>query len=136
MQIEVFHNKQGEFKYNKDLNILYATFYGIINLELASELIKSAADFALSNKVYGVVADVTKLRGSYLKLFDLLIDDIYPPLIDKGMKVHATVISDDVIVEHVTSKLEKRRLQMGIESKTFTKIELADTWVKEILGHN
>lgn len=120
-------------QYDDESKIMHVIFHGILKQELAMEHFDAILEFALNNPIHCILADLTQLRGSYIKFFDYFQENAYPKLLTNGFRAHAIIISDDLIVENISKKLSKLHLQMGIESKIFTHLEKGEKWLNDIL---
>ena len=130
MSVIVSTNKLGTMTYSHESKIMFVEFRGIVEPELAMEHFNSILEFASSNQIIGILADLTRLRGSYIKFFDFFQENAYPQLIKGGLKAHSTSVSDDLIIENISLKLKDLHKVMGIESRVFLDDEKAQRWLE------
>ncbi len=133
MKILICSNKIAEVKYNTKNKIIFANYHGIIEYDLAEEVIKSINQVAVNNGINGAIADISKLRGSFYRLMEYMANEGFPLLIKHGLRVYAQVISEDIIIHNLSNKVNNIGKELGIESKIFNDNNKAEEWVKWVL---
>lgn len=68
------------------------------------EHLENGQRFSQDHVILGALVDLRKLRGSYIKLFDLLENEVYPKLKSRGLQTQAFIISDDLLIANVTDR--------------------------------
>ncbi len=133
MKTLIYSNKIAEIRYDTKSKIIYADYHGIVEYNLAENAIKSINQVAINNGIVGVIADVSNLRGSFYRIMDYMKNDGFPLLIKYGLRVHAQVISEDIIIHNLSNRVKDFSKELGIESKIFTDANKAEKWVKSVL---
>jgi len=115
--------------YDPDTRLLTLEIYGLMQQDLGMEQIKKIMEFLEDKEVWGAVADITRLRGSFIKIFEVLRNEYYPLVAGKGHKCKAIVVSDDIITEHLAAKLKDLIHEFDMEVQLFKDRDKADEWL-------
>ena len=117
--------------YKPEFKILHSTYKGVPNEKLFLQHLENILQFSESNQILGVLVDLRKLVGSYIKYFDYLENQKYPNLQHQGFSHEAFVISDDIIVANVTNKLIEVLARLNITAKIFSDLDKARDWLNK-----
>ncbi len=131
MAVIVTDNKSCYSYYKPESRWLRSAFRGIVNFEMIKEHLKNGQKFSEDHEICGALVDIKTFRGSSYKLFEFLEHVAYPKLISRGLNTQASIISDDLLIAHVTEKLMAVFKRLNITAKVFTDIEEGRTWLKE-----
>ena len=120
----IAENKQVTFQYDPDKKLLLSTYKGIFNFEIA----KDSYNYLANLYIVGKIADVRKLNGSFIKLMSEFKEK-YPILKERGLKAEAFVVSDDLMINNLISKLSKQLEGIGIDTYVCHTVEEAENWL-------
>lgn len=123
-------NKLVTSYYDGDNKIISSVYAGRVNIELAVEHSENLLVFLVSNEVYGMVFDLRKLYGSFVKMLEYY-KGIYPITIKSGLTCIAYVSSDDIITNNLILKFQKMGTSFNVKTAVFDKYEEAKKWVTE-----
>ncbi len=133
MPVIVTDNKLCYSVYHTESKILHSTYSGLVNNKanqiLFQEHLANGIEFAKENEIRGIIVDIRKLRGSYVKYFDYLESTGYPALKKSGFTHEAIVVSDDLIIANVSRKLVDILTRLRVEARIFTGLREAETWL-------
>ena len=124
---------QNEFcvsTFEKEGKIVKSTFRGRVRVDFAKEHLEELGEFYLHTKVKASIVDISKLYGSYAKILEYIKTEFLPKTKVSGIKLKAYVVSDDVIVAHLSSKLVDGDVHNKIYSKVFSDLCEAEEWIK------
>lgn len=121
----IYKNSKVKIEYDNQLNLMILDYFGIYNHQLIQEAYANIS----ANGVHFIIGDLTKIRGSFNKMMDYF-EDKYAQLKQGGMVGQALIISDDLIIENLARKLERKILKAGIDVFVTTSKEAAFEWVK------
>ena len=130
---EVASNKLAYMIYNPQTEVLTGIYHGISDIELAMEVFGKVEEFSKKNRISGLVADLRKLSGSFMKVMTHLGTEGYPLLIQNGLKAEAIIVSDDLIIRNLSEKLKDMLIGLGLYCEIFSTPESADVWLDHIL---
>jgi len=119
--------------FEEENRVVRSTFKGRVKLTIAKEHLDELGAFYLVNKVNASIVDITKVYGSFVKLLDYLKTEFLPKTKLSGLKLKAYVVSDDLMVNHLSSKLVEGDQHNSIYSKVFSNLKLAEEWVENSL---
>jgi hypothetical protein len=125
----IHENAISKTYYDPGTHLLTLEFYGLMQRDLGLEQIEKILKFIEDKEVWGAVADITRLRGSFIKIFETLRKNYYPAVGKKGHKCKAIVVSDDIITEHLAAKLKDLIYEFDMEVQIFKDREKADHWL-------
>jgi hypothetical protein len=129
----IHENAISKTSYDPDTRLLTLEFYGLMKQDLGMEQITRILEFIEDSEVWGAVADIRRLRGSFIKVFDALRYAYYPVVAKKGHRCKAIVVSDDIITEHLAAKLRDMIQEFGMEVQLFKDREQAGIWIMDTL---
>lgn len=95
------------------------------------EHLENGQRFSRNHEILAALVDLRNLRGSYIKLFDLLENEVYPKMKSRGLQTQAFIISDDLLIANVTDKLMEMFARLEITAQIFTDIEEAKIWLED-----
>lgn len=124
----IFSNKMGDIYYFPERKILSTVYNGLVEYDLFAEIIKVVNETAKNEGIHGALADVSKLRGSFHRLLQYMEDIGFPHLVDYGLRVQAQVISDDLMMKNLISKVNEILTSLGVKHKTFEDQEEGYKW--------
>ncbi len=101
--------------------------------ELMMEQIRKILEFIREKEIWGAVADITRLRGSFIKVLEVLRNTCYPAVEEKGHRCKAIVVSDDLITEHVATKLRDLIRDFNMNVQLFKDRIKVDGWIRKII---
>lgn len=130
----IFENRISKSFYNSDEGIIRYEFYGRANPDLMIEQLGSMLEYTENRSVFGIFADIKKLQGSFIKIFDWLRDEYYPNLIPRGLTVIAFVVSTDLIAQSLTEKISEMLKEKGVKVKAFKNYEDAIAYFSKQLS--
>lgn len=131
MAVIITDNKSCFSVYEPEYKWLFSTFKGIVNYQLIMEHLKNGQCFSQDNEILGALVDLRSLRGSYYKLFEFLEKEAYPNLKSRGMITQAFIVSDDLLIAHITEKLMDMFIRLNINARMFNDFDEAKVWLKE-----
>ena len=134
MKVIVTDNKSCYSVYETENKLIHSTFKGFVNYGLIMEHLENGQRFSQQNEILGALVDLRTLRGSYFKLFEFLEKEAYPKLKSRGLNTQAFIISEDILIAHVTDKLMDMFSRLNIKAQIFTEIKEARTWLLEQVG--
>ncbi len=117
--------------FDENSRIVRSTFKGRVKLDLAYEHMDELGEFYLNNKINGSIVNISKVYGSYAKILEYLKVNFLPKTKTSGIKRKAYVVSDDIIVAHLSAKLVNGDEYNHIKSKVFFYLKEAEEWVNE-----
>jgi hypothetical protein len=129
MTVLITDNKSYYSVYEPENKWIYSTFKGIVNYKIIMEHLQNGQIFSQNHEIHGALVDLRTLRGSYYKLFDYLENEVYPNLKVKGLHTQAFIISDDIIIAHVTGKLMEMFDRLNIKAEIFSGINQGRAWL-------
>lgn len=119
--------------FEKNEKIVRSIFKGRADINLTKEHLEELGDFYLYNKVNASIVDITGVYGSYVKILDYIRSVFLPKTKVSGIRFKAYVVSNDVIVAHLSTKLVEGDELNQIPSKVFSNLTKAEDWVGEKL---
>lgn len=125
----IFSNKMGDIYYFSEKKILATVYNGLVEYDLFAEIIKVVNDTAMNNGIHGALADVSKLRGSFHRLLLYMEEIGFPHLVDYGLSVQAQIISDDLMMINLVSKVNEILASLGVNYKTFEDRDEGYNWL-------
>ena len=126
---KIFENSFGKAFYDKNTAMVHESYDGVVNPELAVEVIQSVKDFGVDNKIKGDIINLTKVSGTFTGINDYLAKEFFPVLIERGCVAFAMILSKDVFVEFAANSLVKK---LGAaEVQLFNSLEEGTKWVDE-----
>ena len=134
MKVIVTDNKSCYSVYETENKLIHSTFKGFVNYGLIMEHLENGQRFSQQNEILGALVDLRTLRGSYFKLFEFMEKEAYPKLKSRGLNTQAFIISEDILIAHVTDKLMDMFSRLNIKAQIFTEIKEARTWLLEQVG--
>ena len=110
---------------------LVSVYKGRVDIDLALEHLADIVEFYKTTKIYGSVVDLKGLYGSFAKVFEYMANTYYPIAIENGLKSQVYVVSEDLIVNNLGSKLKTMATSFKLKSEVFSEREEAEKWLKE-----
>ncbi len=135
MSIIVTDNKLCKSIYDPKSKIIRSTYTGLANNKtnqiLFQEHLDNGIALAKAHEIRGVLIDIRKLRGSYVRYFDFLEKVGYPTLKKSGFSHEAMVVSDDLIIANVTNRLLEILTRLQVKARVFNDLEEAGKWLRQ-----
>ncbi len=128
----IAQNSVSTTTYSEKENLLVSVYHGRANIELAKEHLSLLMEFYEKNEVKAAIVDLSKVYGSFAKIFEFLDTDFYPHAYTNGLRFQAYVISGDLINENLGEKLILLVRSHNIEVKVFNSLTVAENWIKSV----
>lgn len=129
----ITENKLAISTFNEEFRLVRSTFSGRFDVTLAIDHLEELGEFYFNNKVNASIVDLSNVYGSYAKVLEYVKTTFLPKTKTSGIKWKAYVVSDDVIVAYLSSKLVEGDEHNKILSKVFSQIKDAEKWVTSII---
>jgi len=129
----IFTNKMADIYFHPEPKILSVVYNGLVEYDLFEEVIEAVNNTAKTNGVHGTLADVSRLRGSFHRLLQYMEEIGFPLLVDHGLRIQAQIISDDIIMKNLISKVNKMLASLGVETRNFEDRKEGFEWLKKAL---
>ncbi len=127
----IAQNKLATTYFHQDEKILVSVYKGRAIIQLALEHLESIVGFYKTNKVLGSIVDVKEVHGSFAKVFEYMKDSYYPIAIKNGLQCQVYVVSEDLIINNLGSKLKGMATLFKLKSNIFSDRDEAEEWVKK-----
>lgn len=118
MIINISNEKQVKSNYDSETKILHTEYSGLFNAEIALNHFHLVEEFAKTNLLKGAISDLRKLTGSYNKVIEYLDKEGFPNIKKTGLVSEAFVISNDLMINHLTDKLviilKNKQINVGV----------------------
>lgn len=125
----IFSNKMADIYFHPEKKILSVVYNGLVEYDLFEEVIEEVNNLATKNGVHGTLADVSMLRGSFYRLLEYMEEIGFPLLIDQGLKIQAQIISDDIMMKNLISKVNEMLASLGVKTKNFENRKEGFEWL-------
>lgn len=126
---KIFENSFGRAFYDRENAIVHESYDGVVNPELAVEVVQSVKDFGAENNVKGDVINLTKVRGTFTGINEYLSKEFFPVMVDRGCVAFGMILSRDIFTEFAANSLVK---ELGIaELQLFNSLQEGTDWVSE-----
>ncbi len=112
-------NKLGTTVYHQEEKILVSVYKGRAITKLALEHLKSIVEFYKTHEVCGSVVNVKEVHGSFAKVFEYMKDSYYPIAVKNGLQCQVYVISEDLIINNLSTKLTGMATLFQLKSEVF-----------------
>ncbi len=129
----IFSNKVADIYHNPDDKKMTIIYHGLVNYGLLIEVIESINKVVEENGISGALVDLCKLHGSFHRLLGYMEETGFPLLIKHGLKFQAQIISDDIIMQNLSKKVEAMLVSLGVNANTFYNREEAEEWLDKAL---
>ncbi len=126
----ISQNQLGTTVYYQKEKILVSVYKGRITIELALDHLANIVEFYKNNEVLGSVVDIKEMYGSFAKIFEYMKGTYYPQAVKSGLKCQGFVVSEDLIINNLSSKLKGMATSFKLNSDVFSDRRRAETWVK------
>ncbi|MCF6351761.1 MAG: hypothetical protein L3J06_02015 [Cyclobacteriaceae bacterium] len=126
----IAQNKLGTTVYHKKEEILVSVYKGRITTGLALNHLAEIVEFYKNNNVLGSVVDIKEMYGSFAKIFGYMKDTYYPVAVKRGLKCQSFVVSEDLIINNLSSKLKGMATSFKLKAEIFSERGGAEIWVK------
>ncbi len=133
-RILVYKNKISKTYYYAEKGIIFYEYAGIIDKKATELQIKSVLEFVKDKEVRGVLLDIRKLLGSFLKFIPYLREIYYPTLIARGLYCKTIVVSKDIITNRLSEKLYDLLIELGVKASVYNNISEAEDWLDSMLA--
>lgn len=129
---KIFENSFGKAFYDQSTAIVHESYDGVVNPELAVEVVQSVKDFGENNKIKGDIINLTNVSGTFTGINDYLAKEFFPVLIERGCVAFAMILSKDIFTEFAANSLVKK---LGAaEVQLFNSLTEGTKWVNERVG--
>lgn len=132
-RILVYKNKISKTYYDPDKGILFYEYAGIMDRKATELQIKSVLEFVKDKDVHGILLDIRKLMGSFLKFIPYLREIYYPTLIARRLYCKTIVVSKDIITSRLSEKLYDLLIELGVKASIFNNLSEAEEWLDKML---
>ncbi len=129
----IAQNSLGTTHYFNEYKILISVYKGRIDIDLGLEHLADIVEFYKENEVVGSVVNIKEMYGSFAKIFEYMKEHYYPAAIKSGLKCQGFVVSEDLIINNLSSKLSDMATSFKLKSKVFSDKNKAEGWVKSII---
>ena len=126
-------NNLATTSYDKENKVLVSVYDGRVRISLALEHLANIVEFYKNNEVIGSVVDVKEVHGSFAKVFEYMKESYYPIAIENGLKSQVYVVSEDLIVANLGSKLKGLATSFKLKSEVFSDRAEAEKWLKSVI---
>ncbi|MCF6351673.1 MAG: hypothetical protein L3J06_01545 [Cyclobacteriaceae bacterium] len=131
----IFSNKMADIYLNASNKKMIVIYHGLVDYDLFLEIIKSINQVATETGICGALVDISELRGSFHRLLDYMEETGFPLLVEQGLKFQAQIISDDLMMQNLSKKIEKLLTSLGVNLKTFTNRAEGEEWLNGQLAN-
>ncbi len=129
----IFSNKMADIYYSTTSRKMTVIYHGLVDYDLLQEIIEAINQVATETGICGALTDICKLRGSFHRLLGYMEESGFPLLIKHGLKFQAQIISDDIIMQNLSKKVEGILISLGVNFTTFYNREEAEEWLDKAL---
>ena len=133
MEVIISNNNHVHSTYYADDCTLSTEYKGVFNKSIALEHFHTVEKFAQTQPILGVITNLSKLGGSYNSILEYLEDEGFPKIKKLGLKAEAFIISDDIIIKHLTEKLVQIIKNSGIKVNICQSHQEAKEWLQAVL---
>lgn len=120
-------NAFSKAEYDEQSKIVYGKYVGVVDVEKSKQTFQAIVAFAKVTPVVGTCSDISDLKGTYSMLVGYIVEHVFPPLIENGLKKSAIVVSSDVFTlfatEHLLEEIPSHELQI------FETVDEATKWL-------
>lgn len=127
----VYESSFGRLIYDDKLNWVIGELFGLVNVELAMDLMKESLALIREHSCVGILTDFSELTGSFIMLNDNFEKEGVPEIIKAGCRYWSCVISPDIFTRFATKDLERRTKQMHV--RMFLDRESAELWANDVV---
>ncbi len=120
-------------EYIKAKKLIISTYKGRVDKDMSFVHLVKVKEFYTNNQVNVAIIDLRELYGSFINVMDYLAQSFYPVAVKSGLKAQAFVITDDLIIENMASKLVELTSKFDIKARTFSTKRKAEEWIDTII---
>lgn len=129
---KIFANSFGKAFYDKNTAIVHESYDGLVNPDLAVEVVQSVINFGKDNKIKGDIIDLSKVTGTFTGINEYLAKEFFPVLIEQGCVAFAMILGGDIFASFAAKSLTKK---LGAaELQLFNNLKEGTDWVNEQVG--
>lgn len=126
---KIFENSFGKAFYDRENAVVHESYGGIVNPNMAIEVVKSVVDFAAENQVKGDVIDLTNVSGTFTGINEYLSKEFFPVMVERGCVAFGMIVSNNVFTEYAANSLVE---QLGIpQLQLFNSLLEGTDWVSK-----
>ncbi len=129
-EVLIFKNDFGRCELDNELNWIFITFSGIVNVKQGNAVLEKALEVIKEKKCPGYVVDSSGVKGTYTMANDYIANEWMPQALANGCKYNGVIVSSDIFTQFATEALEKK--VSGMTIKMFDKIEDVIAWIKSL----
>lgn len=131
----ICQNKQGISEFLPKQKKVVCTYHGKADEALALEHLEKIVHFYQSKApiVDVAIVDLRALYGSFIKLMGYFTNTFYPAITKTSLRAQIIVVNDDMIINHLVSKLVLVTDLFSIKTRVFFSMADAEEWVNEFL---
>ncbi|NLF42103.1 MAG: hypothetical protein GX587_05355 [Bacteroidales bacterium] len=129
-EVLIFKNDFGRCELDNELNWIFITFSGIVNVKQGNAVLEKALEVIKEKKCPGYVVDSSGVKGTYTMANDYIANEWMPQALANGCQFNAVIVSSDIFTQFATETLEKK--VSGMTIKMFDKIEDVIAWIKSL----
>ena len=126
----IHQNKLATTFFFEEEKILHSEYAGRVIIDLAFNHLVQIVNFYRANEVLGSVIDLSKLHGSFARVFEYLNDSYYPSAVASGLRCQAFVVSEDLMIANLGFRLTNLAEKFNVNSMVCTDRKEANDWVK------
>lgn len=128
----ICQNKQGVSEFFPKQKKVVCVYHGKADQELALEHLEKIIHFYQSEQpdVNVAIVDLRAVYGSFMKLMGYFTKTFYPAIAKTSLKAQIIVVNDDVIVNHLISKLVLITELLSIKTRVFFTMADAEEWIE------
>ncbi len=123
----IVENELAIVNYDEEKKTVFSVYSGIPSPESLMEILQAILAFSETSRVVAIIGDITGLKGTFTSMNDYILNDYYPPLIERGLKIDVLVVSKEVFAQFELEDLGE--IIGGVEVKMFDSMEVAKEWV-------
>lgn len=129
----IAQNKLGTTTFYKEEKILISVYKGRIDIDLGLEHLAEIVEFYKRNEVVGSVVNIKEMFGSFAKIFEYMEEIYYPAAVKSGLKCQGYIVSEDLIINNLSSKLIGMATSFKLRAEIFSGREEAEKWIKSVI---
>jgi len=126
----IAQNSLGTTYFHREDKVLISVYKGRIDIEVGLEHLADIVEFYKNNEVIGSVVNIKEMYGSFAKIFEYMKESYYPAAVKSGLRCQGFVVSEDLIINNLSSKLSGMATSFKLKSKVFADRNKAEDWVK------
>ena len=102
-------------------------YIGIAKADAITNLLTKVMEFSGQHDIKHMIANLTKMQGTFTGLLDFFERQFYPTMINNGLRTYAMAVSPDVFTKYASNQLEKK-VGNKLAWHAFNSLEDAEEW--------